>query len=294
MWQTEEPASSLSYRPTWQGGRISCSAAEVQILSLLETIKRTQDQLVAKVNILISRLTTTPWPEVEMPANIQFPLEQLEAVEAFEAFLKEPSNGPARQRVISSLATIGGQDVKRVTWNILGRIFTDEVSHQINWKGVNNKKAFSRMATKTLLFSAVRKNVVTRSATDAEVTKHAIRWFNLAADRAARRRVVLELNKGKDLTGFLEPIEDDSEEGTPVDCTSADEETLSMDSRRLADQETAQSPTDANINSRTIRTMYAKHLRKQTELAQLQIQTEKRNLEATELDIEIKKRKLRT
>ncbi|KAL0153654.1 hypothetical protein M9458_051019, partial [Cirrhinus mrigala] len=53
---------------------------------------------------------------------------------------------------ISSLATIGGQDVKRVTWNILGRLFTDEVSHQINWKGVNNKKPFSRMATKTLLF----------------------------------------------------------------------------------------------------------------------------------------------
>ncbi|XP_061906542.1 uncharacterized protein LOC133652140 [Entelurus aequoreus] len=40
---------------------------------------------------------------------------------------------------ISSLATVGGQDVKRVTWNILGRMFTDGVSHQINWKGVNNK-----------------------------------------------------------------------------------------------------------------------------------------------------------
>ncbi|XP_061746220.1 uncharacterized protein LOC133544972 isoform X2 [Nerophis ophidion] len=193
MWQTEEPGSRLAYRPTWRGGRmadnISCSAAEVQIFRLLETMKHTQDQLMAKVNFLTSRLTSTPGPEVEMPANIQFPLEQLEAVEAFEALLKEPSNGPARQRVISSLATIGGQDVKRVTWNILGRIFTDEVSHQINWKGVNNKKAFSRMATKTLLFSAVRKNVETRSATDAEVTKHAIRWFNLAADRAARRRV---------------------------------------------------------------------------------------------------------
>ncbi|XP_061924250.1 uncharacterized protein LOC133663640 isoform X2 [Entelurus aequoreus] len=192
MWQTEEPGSSLAYRPTWQGGRmadISCSAAQVQILTLLETIKHTQDQLVAKVNFLTSRLTSTPGPEVEMLANIQFPLEQLEEVEAFEAFLKEPSNGPARQRVISSLATIGGQDVKRVTWNILGRIFTDKVAHQINWKGVNNKKAFSRMATKTLLFSAVRKNVLTGSATDAEVTKHAIRWFNLAADRAARRRV---------------------------------------------------------------------------------------------------------
>ncbi|CAL8237245.1 unnamed protein product [Boreogadus saida] len=134
-------------------------------------------------------MNSTPGPDVEMPDSIQFPLEQLEAVEAFEQFLKEPSNGPARQRVISSLANIGGQDVKRVTWNILGRLFTDEVSHQINWKGVHNKKPFSRMATKTLLFSAVRKNVVTRSATDAEVTKHAIRWFNLAADQAARRRV---------------------------------------------------------------------------------------------------------
>jgi hypothetical protein len=40
-----------------------------------------------------------------------------------------------------------------------------------------------------LITGAVRKNVVTRSATDAEVTKHAIRWLNLAADRAARRRV---------------------------------------------------------------------------------------------------------
>ncbi|XP_059930140.1 uncharacterized protein LOC132473873 [Gadus macrocephalus] len=188
-----EPSSSLAYRPTWRGGRmadtIPCSAAEFQILSLLETIKQQNDQLVAKVNLLTSRMNSTPGPDAEMPDSFQFPLEQLETVEAFEMFLKEPSNGPARQRVISSLATIGGQDVKRVTWNILGRLFTDEVSHQINWKGVNNKKPFSRMATKTLLFSAVRKNVVTRSATDAEVTKHAIRWFNLAADRAARRRV---------------------------------------------------------------------------------------------------------
>ncbi|XP_050970016.1 uncharacterized protein LOC127167809 [Labeo rohita] len=194
MRRTEEPCSSLTYRPTWRGGRmtdtIPCSAAEVHILSLLETIKQQQDQLVAKVNYLSSRLNSTPGPDVEMPNNIHFPLENLEAVEAFEMFLKEPSNGPARQKVISSLATIGGQDVKRVTWNILGRLFTDEVSHQINWKGVNNKKPFSRMATKTLLFSAVRKNTLTQSATEAEVTKHAIRWFNLATDRATRRRVL--------------------------------------------------------------------------------------------------------
>ncbi|XP_061879460.1 uncharacterized protein LOC133631299 [Entelurus aequoreus] len=54
MWQTEEPGSSLASRPTWRGGRmadyISCSAPEViHILSLLETIKHNQDQLIAKV-----------------------------------------------------------------------------------------------------------------------------------------------------------------------------------------------------------------------------------------------------
>ncbi|XP_061925253.1 uncharacterized protein LOC133664555 isoform X2 [Entelurus aequoreus] len=54
MWQTEEPGSSLAYRPTWRRGRmaenISCSAPEViHILSLLETIKHNQDQLIAKV-----------------------------------------------------------------------------------------------------------------------------------------------------------------------------------------------------------------------------------------------------
>ncbi|CAL8398208.1 unnamed protein product [Boreogadus saida] len=122
------------------------------------------------------------------PENINLPLEHLEAVEAFEVFLKEPSNHPARQRIIASLARIGGHDVKRVTWNILGRLYSDDVSHQINWKGVNHKKAFSQMSAKSLLFSVVRKNSLTKSVTDAEVTKHTIRWFNLAMDRATKRR----------------------------------------------------------------------------------------------------------
>ena len=77
--------------------------AEVHILNLLETIKTQQDQLVAKVNYLCSRMNSTPGPEVEMPDNINLPLEHLEAVEEFEVFLKEPSNHPARQRIVSLL-----------------------------------------------------------------------------------------------------------------------------------------------------------------------------------------------
>ncbi len=49
------------------------------------------------------------------------------------------------------LASLGGRDIKHVTWNILAHIFSSSVAKQINWKGVNNKKKFSEMATKALL-----------------------------------------------------------------------------------------------------------------------------------------------
>ena len=49
------------------------------------------------------------------------------------------------------LGSLGGRDIKHVTWSILARIFADSVATQINWKGVNNKKKFSEMATKALL-----------------------------------------------------------------------------------------------------------------------------------------------
>ncbi|CAM4573839.1 unnamed protein product [Leuciscus chuanchicus] len=103
------------------------TAAQVHILSLLEHIKQQQDQLVAKL-----------------------PIESLEAVD--EAFLKDAANAAAKQRMISSLATIGGQDVKRVAWNILSRMFTEEVAKTISWKGANGKRAFGHMSSKTLLY----------------------------------------------------------------------------------------------------------------------------------------------
>ncbi|XP_042592061.1 uncharacterized protein LOC122139330 [Cyprinus carpio] len=188
----EEP--SQVYRPTWRGGRhgpetIPCSAAQVHILSLLEHIKQQQDQLVAKVNHLSSRVLNTSTPqEPECPECIQLPIESLEAVDELEAFLKDAANAAAKQRMISSLATIGGQDVKRVAWNILSRMFTEEVAKTISGKGANGKRAFSHMSSKTLLYRAVRANGLCRTAIDTDIQRYAIRWFNLAADRGAVRR----------------------------------------------------------------------------------------------------------
>ncbi|XP_075933638.1 uncharacterized protein LOC142933414 [Anarhichas minor] len=60
-------------------------------------------------------------------------------------------NNLAPPYTISSLATIGGHDTKRVTWNILASMFNDDVGKRMNWKGINGKKSFSQMESKTLL-----------------------------------------------------------------------------------------------------------------------------------------------
>ncbi|XP_030592101.1 uncharacterized protein LOC115784866 isoform X5 [Archocentrus centrarchus] len=186
------PSSSHVYRPTWKGGRygsdtITCSAAEVQILSLLEYIKHQQDQLTTKVNYLTNKLNSTV-QEREIPDPVQFPLQSMEEVENFEKWLKDPANSHLKQSVISSLAAIGGHDPRSITWNILSRMFHSDIGQKINWTGANGKGGFSQMTSKTVLLDAVRKTHVSRAATEEEIRKHAIRWFNLAADRGRRRR----------------------------------------------------------------------------------------------------------
>ncbi|KAK7162435.1 hypothetical protein R3I93_006667 [Phoxinus phoxinus] len=89
---------------------------------------------------------------MEMPENpVVFPLASMTEVENFEEWLKNPVNNQPKCSVISSLATIGGHDTKRVTWNILSRMFHDDVGSRINWKGMNGKKSFNQMESKKLL-----------------------------------------------------------------------------------------------------------------------------------------------
>nr|XP_040044619.1 uncharacterized protein LOC120826417 isoform X1 [Gasterosteus aculeatus aculeatus] len=197
----ETPSTSSRCGPTGQGGwrgseGFACCAAQIHMLGVMENIKQQldqvkqqQDQLLARFDHLIHNKQQTTGPEVEWSEDpVRFPLSTVEEVSLFEARLNDPSNFQLQKSVISSLATIGGYDIKRVTWNILARMFSDDVGKSINWKGVNGKKAFSQMTSKTLLLHAVRKNRSTRDATDDDILKHAIRWFNLAADRGTSRR----------------------------------------------------------------------------------------------------------
>ncbi|KAK1906576.1 30S ribosomal protein S3 [Dissostichus eleginoides] len=88
----------------------------------------------------------------------------------------------------TSLSSVGGVDTKRVVWNILARMITCTVARRINWKGVNGKRAFSKMAMKIVIFRAVRKCAITSAAMDADISQHTIRWFNLASDREGGRQ----------------------------------------------------------------------------------------------------------
>ncbi|KAJ8007523.1 hypothetical protein DPEC_G00094910 [Dallia pectoralis] len=58
----------------------------------------------------------------------------------------------------------------------------------MNWKGVNGKRSFNQMESKVLLIRAVRKCAISGTATDTEISQHAIRWFNLATDRGGGRK----------------------------------------------------------------------------------------------------------
>ncbi|XP_056275338.1 uncharacterized protein LOC130196931 [Pseudoliparis swirei] len=194
--RTSSPAgqrtSHAGYTPTWRGARcgsdaIACCAAQIQILAMLETLTQQVQQLTAKVDSFV-RPSVTQMSGQEVEWRDPFPLTTMEEVDLFEQQLKDPANAIMKKNVISSLGTIGGHDVKRATWNILARMFTDDVGKSINWKGVNGKKSFNLMTSKTLLLHAVRKNHSTHASTDDQVLKHAIRWFNLAADRGSSRR----------------------------------------------------------------------------------------------------------
>ncbi|XP_034553692.1 uncharacterized protein LOC117822870 [Notolabrus celidotus] len=181
-----------SFTPTFRLGKTGtgsfpCSAAQQHILTLLEHIKEQQMQLAAAVNNLAARIGTET-PVAEIPHNISIPLATMSEVEGLEEWLKDARHSLAKQNMISALGAVGGQNTKRVTWNILSRIYSDNVAKQINWKGVNGKKGFKEMVTRSLIIRAVRKNHSTIGATDSEIDSCVIRWFNLASDRGGGRR----------------------------------------------------------------------------------------------------------
>ncbi|KAI9523870.1 hypothetical protein NQZ68_022502 [Dissostichus eleginoides] len=94
-------------------------------------------------------------PTYEMPEEFQFPLDSDGKLERFEEWLRNPLNERMKTDLATSLSSVGGVETKRVVWNILARMITCTVARRINWKGVNGKRAFTKMAMKIVLFRKV-------------------------------------------------------------------------------------------------------------------------------------------
>ncbi|KAK1901488.1 Tropinone reductase like [Dissostichus eleginoides] len=187
------PRNEHVFRPTFRvggdSGPIPCTAAELHGLLLLENIKQQVNQLAGTLNILMAKVGSgLHAPTYEMPEEFQFPLDSDGELERFEEWLRNPLNERMKTDLATSLSSVGGVDTKRVVWNILARMITCTVARRINWKGVNGKRAFSKMAMKIVLFRAVRKCAITSAAMDADISQHTIRWFNLASDREGGRQ----------------------------------------------------------------------------------------------------------
>lgn len=70
-------------------------------MSLLELIKHQQEQIIAKVNYLTSKLNPAG-QDMEMPENpVDFPLTSIEEVENFEEWLRNPANNQIKLSVVS-------------------------------------------------------------------------------------------------------------------------------------------------------------------------------------------------
>ncbi|XP_049433914.1 uncharacterized protein LOC125889801 isoform X2 [Epinephelus fuscoguttatus] len=90
------------------------------------------------------------------------------------------------------------------------------------------------------------------------------------------------------------PEDDDPGEGTSGAADEVDEETVSLDSRRFEDPDALQDESQpCNINSQAIRQLYATHLKRQIQLADLDIEYKRRQMADLSVESEIKRRKLR-
>ncbi|XP_073703595.1 uncharacterized protein [Garra rufa] len=87
----------------------------------------------------------------EWSGEFQFPLESDAELDRFEAWLADPANDRQKHALVNTLSAVGGVDLKRVTWIILSYLFSCPLSRTINLKGVNKKRAFHRMTSRTLL-----------------------------------------------------------------------------------------------------------------------------------------------
>nr|XP_022311174.1 uncharacterized protein LOC111116470 [Crassostrea virginica] len=117
--------------------------------------------------------------------DITFPIDSKEDLLLVDEKLQSKES---RKKVVRSLSTIGGENVKLTVRRLLSHIISNKLAQEINWIGKGGKVAFSMLLLNTILKAVVRKNRICSGATDAEIATVAKDWFRFAKDRQGGRK----------------------------------------------------------------------------------------------------------
>jgi hypothetical protein len=89
---------------------------------------------------------------------------------------------------VTYLGTVGGDTTEVTTRKILSRLFSHELSLQINYTGKHGKLAFGKFKLRGVVLEAVRMNIFCKSATDSAIEGIIMDWFRFAKDRKGGRK----------------------------------------------------------------------------------------------------------
>ncbi|XP_044764231.1 uncharacterized protein LOC123320843 [Coccinella septempunctata] len=92
------------------------------------------------------------------------------------------------KKCLSKFGLTGGKDVAETTRKIIKLIIGHELAISLNWSGRNNKNGLEPMANIVkLIHGSVRRNPITKNATDMEMNHVIMNWLRNASDRAGGR-----------------------------------------------------------------------------------------------------------
>ncbi|XP_060771672.1 uncharacterized protein LOC132882599 [Neoarius graeffei] len=176
----------LDHSMTPEHGRVSVEAVPTsllrEILIQLTTIREQQMLILVQLQ---SHSTGRPVSEALPEAShCRLPLSSQEDLQNLEVLLKNPEE---KRNLTVHLGIVGGLTVKETVWRIMKRTVTTSLAKGLNWSGANGKPAFKNLALKLVVLDAVRRNVLTKDASDKQIEQLITRWLQLAADRDGGR-----------------------------------------------------------------------------------------------------------
>ncbi|KAI0234405.1 hypothetical protein LSAT2_015303 [Lamellibrachia satsuma] len=140
-------------------------------------------------NVLLQQLavrggTNTTNTSTDLPTGITLPITSLEDLQAVETILQDKA---AIKQMIGALSFIGGITTVDTMRRMMSYVMTNATAKSCNWRGKNDKVAFSRLKLWDVVCGAVHRNPCTQDAKNTDVECTLKQWLRFAADRDGGR-----------------------------------------------------------------------------------------------------------